>query len=182
MAFTNAEKQARWRERHAWKRYAVQQVCKVLLREQGTDQTIKELANALRGVLNLSSIAALRRALKPTTMKEDLAAQTETFRQWQALWLREHPGKTAKDYRRLINTDVEKWQRAKAEAYNAAERQAWERDHPGQQWPEFLCGLSDADRVQYQRWEERWRKGRRPRRAKPTGGAMRALCLSLALV
>ena len=121
-AFTNAEKQARWRERHVWKRYAVQQVSKVLLREQGTDQTIKELANALRGVLNLSSIAALRRALKPTTMKEDLAAQTETFRLWQALWLREHPGKTAKDYRRLINTDVEKWQRAKAEAYNAAER------------------------------------------------------------
>jgi hypothetical protein len=48
--------------------------------------------------------------------------------------------------------------------------------------PEHLCGLSDADYVRYQRWEERWRKGRRPRRAKPTGGATRALCLSLALV
>src|SRR5262245_65038591 len=80
MALTNAEKQARWRERHAMKRYAVQRISKAILRRQWNDDTIAELASALRQVLTTSSIAALRRALKPETMKEGLARQKEALR------------------------------------------------------------------------------------------------------
>jgi len=49
------------------------------------------------------------------------------------------------------------WRASKNRAYLAAERQPWEREHPGEEWPEHLCGLSEADYVRYQRWEERWR-------------------------
>jgi hypothetical protein len=98
MALTNAEKQARWRERHAMKRYAVQRISKAILRRQWNDGTIAELASALRQVLTTSGIAALRRALKPETMKEGLARQKEALRRELALWRREHPGKTAEDY------------------------------------------------------------------------------------
>jgi len=154
MALTNAEKQARWRERYAMKRYAVQRISKAILRRQWNDDTIAELASALRQVLTTSGIAALRRALKPETMKEGLAREKEALRRELALWRREHPGKTAEDYW--------EWRKANGKAGNLAERQAWERDHPGHEWPEHLCGLSDADYVRYQRW----RKGRRPRRAK----------------
>jgi len=182
MALTNAEKQARWRERHAMKRHAVQRISKAILRRQWSDDTIPEIASALRSVLNTAGIVALRRALKPTTPKEMKAVHKEAFRQEQVEWLREHPGKTAKDFRRLSTGDLMAWRAPKNRAYLAAERQAWERDHPGEQYPEHLCGLSDADYVRYQRWEERWKKGRRRRRAKPIGGIMRALCLILALV
>ena len=41
-------------------------------------------------------------------------------------------------------------------AVTAAERKAWERDHPGQKWQEHLCGLSDAESVQYDRWRKGW--------------------------
>src|SRR5215831_6184605 len=163
------------------KRYGVQRISKVILRRQWSNDTIPELASALRSVLSTAGIVALRRALKPTTPKEMKALHKEAFRQEQVEWLREHPGKTAKDFRRLSTEDLMAWRAPKNQAHLAAERQAWER-HPGQEWPEHLCGLSDAEYVRYQRWEERWRKGRRPRRAKPTGAAMRALCLILALV
>src|SRR5262249_12864678 len=65
MALTNAEKQARWRERHAMKRHAVQRISKAILRRQWSDGAISELASALRSVLNTAGIVALRRALKP---------------------------------------------------------------------------------------------------------------------
>jgi hypothetical protein len=151
MALTNAEKQARWRERHAMKRYAVQRISKAILRRQSSDDTIPELASALRSVLNMAGIVALRRALKPTTPKEMKAVHKEAFRQEQVERLREHPGKTAKDFRRLSTEDLMAWRAPKNRAYLAAERQAWERDHPGEQSPEHLCGLSDADYVRYQR-------------------------------
>ena len=80
-------------------------------------------------------------------------------RTYRVEWLCEHPGKTAKDFRRLSTEDLMAWRAPKNRAYNAAERQAWERDHPGEEWPEHLCGLSEADYVRYQRWEEQWRKG-----------------------
>jgi len=182
MALTNAEKQARWRERHAMKRHAVQRISKAILRRQWSDDTIPELASALRSVLNTAGIVALRRAIKPTTPEEMKTVHEEAFRQEQVEWLREHPGKTAKDFRRLSTEDLMAWRAPKNRAYLAAERQAWERDHPGHEWPEHPCGLSGAEYVQYDRWHKRWKKGRRPRRAKPTGGVMRALCLSLALV
>ena len=58
MALTNAEKQARWRERHAMKRYAVQRISKAILRLQWSDDTIPELASALRSVLNTAGIGS----------------------------------------------------------------------------------------------------------------------------
>jgi hypothetical protein len=79
MALTNAEKQARWRERHAMKRYAVQRISKAILRRQWSDDTIPELASALRSVLNTAGIVALRRALKPTTPKEMKAVHRRLF-------------------------------------------------------------------------------------------------------
>ncbi len=141
--------QARWRERHAMKRFAAQQISNAILRRQWTDETIAELASALTSVLNSGGIVALRRALKPKTPKERAAIQKETFRQEQALWLREHPGQTAKDFRRLSIEDLTAWRKPKAEAALAAERRGWERDPPGQEWPEHLCGLSDAEYVAY---------------------------------
>ena len=87
MALTNAEKQARWRERHAMKRHAVQRISKAILRRQWSDGTIPEIASALRSVLNTAGIVALRRALKPTTPKEMKAVHKEAFRQEQVEWL-----------------------------------------------------------------------------------------------
>ena len=40
-----------------------------------------------------------------------------------------------------------------------AERRDWERDHPGQDYPEFECGLSDREYTDF----ERWRRLRRNR-------------------
>src|SRR4029453_17727132 len=94
--------QARWRERHAMKRFAAQQISNAILRRQWTDETIAELASALTSVLNSAGIVALRRALKPKTPKEIAAIQKETFRQEQALWLRETPRPTPKGFRRLL--------------------------------------------------------------------------------
>jgi hypothetical protein len=45
------------------------------------------------------------------------------------VWLAGHPGKTAKDFRR----EVWEWRKTEGKAKNAAERVAWERDHPGGQ-------------------------------------------------
>ena len=45
----------------------------------------------------------------------------------------------------------------------AAERLAWEQDHPGEEWPEHLCGLSDREYTDYQRWLRR--RERQARRA-----------------
>ena len=148
MALTNAEKQARWRERYAMKRYAVQRISKAILRRQWNDDTIAELASALRQVLTTSGIASGAQA------GDDERGPGPREGGSPPRWRREHPGKTAEDYW--------EWRKANGKADNLAERQAWERDHPGEQYPEHLCGLSDADYVRYQRW----RKGRRPRRAK----------------
>jgi hypothetical protein len=108
---------------------AVQRISKAILRRQWSDGTIPELASALRSVLNTAG------ALKPTTPKEMKAIHKEAFRQKQVEWLREHPGKTAKDFRRLSTEDLMAWRAPKNRAYLAAERQAWERDHPGEQYP-----------------------------------------------
>src|SRR4029450_2668222 len=102
----------------------------ILLR-QWTDETIAELASALTSVLNSAGIVALRRALKPKTPKKIAAIQKETFRQEQALWLREHPGQTAKDFRRLSMEDLIAWRKPKAEAALGAERRGGGGAPPG---------------------------------------------------
>jgi len=182
MALSNAEKQARWREKHAANRDVVRRVTAILLRQTLSEADVTKLGHILRSVLNSHGVRWLRKALKPTTPKEMEAIHKKALREEQALWLRDHPGKTAKDFRRLSYEEIAQWRKPWSEAYLAAERQAWERDHPVEQYPEHLCSLSDANYVRYRRWEERWQKGKRPRRAKPTSAAMRALCLILALV
>jgi hypothetical protein len=103
----------------------------------------------------------LRQALKPKTPKEREAINKEALRQERELWLREHPGKTAKDYRRASTTgDVVEWRKEKAKVDLDAERQAWERDHPGEWFKEHACGLSDADYVRYERWKARYEADR----------------------
>ena len=106
--------------------------------------------------MNQAAIAALRRALKPLTNEEVAArvqADEDAFRQ---LWLREHPGRSVREYRRqLSDTDSEVWQwrRAKGAASVAAEREAWQADHPGEELPEHLCSLTDRGYTDYTRWQ-----------------------------
>jgi hypothetical protein len=51
----------------------VQRISRAILRKQWSDESIEELASALWSALGRSDIVALRRALKPETMKEGLA-------------------------------------------------------------------------------------------------------------
>ena len=78
----------------------------------------------------------LRRALKEVSPEENAAYWREQEKRWRDLWLRDHPGKTVKDYQRLSGDVLWDWRPAKGEASLAAERRAWERDHPGEEWQE----------------------------------------------
>lgn len=87
-----------------------------------------------------------RQGPTPRQMKI-LQAAAEIEEQLQ--WLREHPGKTQRDYHRGLkdypNGEVFKWRIAKAKAADKAERKAWLRDHPGRPLPEHLCSLTQAE-------------------------------------
>jgi hypothetical protein len=63
MALTNAEKQARWRERHIVKRRSAQRIVNLLVRRQLTDVHIEELAGLLYGLLSREDVRLLRRHL-----------------------------------------------------------------------------------------------------------------------
>ena len=104
------------------------------------------------------------RALRMTARRNKKARDDERgVRDW---WLREHPGRTRAEYNRLLRDDSEvwEWRRAKGRAIIEAERKAWERDHPGEQWQEHQCGMSDREYSDYQRWPRQYNK-RRERRA-----------------
>jgi len=76
MALTNAEKQARWRERHIGKRRSAQRVANILVRQKWPDETVKELAVLLGQFLTRHGARTLRqelRMLKEPTPKEDAA-------------------------------------------------------------------------------------------------------------
>jgi hypothetical protein len=80
------------------------------------------------------------------------------------LWLREHPGRTAAEYRRLMrdhNGEVWEWRRAKGKASNVAEQRDWERDHPGEAYPCHECSLTGREFTDL----ERWRRQRKRRKA-----------------
>jgi len=69
--------------------------------------------------------------------------------EWKLLWLREHPGKTRRDYNRgLSNGEVWKWRRAKGRQSIEEENAAWLRDHLGP-LPEHLCSLTDEEYAAY---------------------------------
>jgi hypothetical protein len=171
MALSNAEKQARWRERHIEERRNAQRIVNLLVRKDRPDDRTREVASLLHLFFNTGGIAALRRALKPKTDKENKAGFREVEKQARkqdcALWLREHPDMTAKDYRRLPATEVLKWRdelierrKAKAAADVAAERQDWEREHPGVPYPEYECSLSGRELTDLNRWRRQRQRTR----------------------
>ena len=149
----NRQAQARWRERHIAKRRRAQRIVNILVRKKWPEGTVKELARLLGQFLTRDSARTLRRELrayKEPTRKEHRARNARDLEQ---TWLRAHPGKTVKDYERVPDDEMWEWLRARGEATVAAEKAAWERDHPGQDWPEHMCGLSDREYTDYQRWE-----------------------------
>jgi hypothetical protein len=179
MALSNAEKQARWRERHLAQRRNAQRIVNILVRKTLTDEHIEAVAVLLNTFLNRPGVRVLRRQLKALSepseqdMKQNAAHWREAVKHERDVWLREHPGKTAKDYRRMSEDDLIEWRKAKVEVYYAAEQQAWERDHPGREMPVENCGMSDRDSTDLERWRrQRERKRKRGGRAqRPAQGA-----------
>jgi hypothetical protein len=70
MALTNAEKQARWREKHIARRRNADRVATLLVRTKWPDGHVAEIAAALRPFFRPTEIAKLRRALKPVTNQQ----------------------------------------------------------------------------------------------------------------
>jgi len=169
----NREAQARWRERHIAKRRAAQRIVNILVRKTLTDEHVEQVAGLLSTFLNWHGGRVLRRRLKTLTepsekdKKADAANWREQLKRERDVWLREHPGMTAKDYWRSLDTEVIEWRKAKYETYDAAEQQAWERDHPGRQMPVENCGISGRDATDLDRWR-RQRARRRNRMASKT--------------
>jgi hypothetical protein len=171
MALSNREKQQRWRERHIVRRREVQRIASLLLRRTWRDEHFEELGGLLQSMMNHTAIAALRRALKPRTSEEMAAINRASDKAnedaMQRLWLQEHPGRTAKDYRRQSgdsDSEVWQWRRARGAAINEAEQQAWEADHPGRKFADH-CGLSDREATDLERWRRKYAaaKGRNAR-------------------
>jgi hypothetical protein len=167
MVLSNAEKQARWREKHIERRHRAQRIVNLLVRKTLTDEHVEQVANLLGGFFSRHGVRVLRRRLKaladPSAKDREEAKKRnadywrENERQWQAMWLREHPGRTRSEYNRLLNDDrgeVWKWRRAKGTASLAAKRRDWERDHPGEEWQEHMCGMTDREYTDYLRWEQ----------------------------
>ena len=167
MALTNAQNQARWRERNIEKRRRAQRIANRLVRKIETVKHVEEIAELLASFFNREGIRTLRRRLKELSESEDMAAHNEAFwkeqgRQRKELWLREHPGRTGKDYKLMGSDEMLEWRKAKGRADIEAEKQAWERDHPGKEYPEHECGLSDreyTDRARWRRQRERRLRG-----------------------
>jgi hypothetical protein len=163
----NREAQARWRERHIGRRRTVQRIANILQRRRWDDEHFETLGDLLRSLMNREALRSLRRALRDQKYADEEmdAIWREREKNTRAWWLSEHPGRTAAEYNRLLrdqDSEVWDWRRSKGAAEIAAEREAWERDHPGKQYPEHLCGLSDREYSDYERWRRKQeRKSRR---------------------
>jgi hypothetical protein len=95
---------------------------------------------------------------KPTrgrgTDEEMRAVLAEIRRRDMALWLEDHPGMTARDYRRAEGTEaVREWRGKRNAPILAAKRRAWERDHPERPYPEHECSMSERQHRAFLRWE-----------------------------
>jgi hypothetical protein len=105
----------------------------------------------------------LRRELKrlsDPTKADRNASDAQIAKDWCDLWLKKHPDKTAKDYQSLSGEEKWDWQVAMGRAATAAERKAWERDHPGEDYPEHPCSLTSREATDLQRWRrQRERRG-----------------------
>jgi hypothetical protein len=163
MALSNAERQARWREKHIRRRRAAQRVANLLVQRR---VNIRDVGGLLRFLLGTQkNLDLLRRELKRTTPKEIDAHQREQADGWRDLWLRERPGRTVREYKRLTQEGLSEWRIAMGQAANAAEQADWERDHPGEEFPEHECGLSDREYTDLGRWR-RQRERRHQREAR----------------
>jgi hypothetical protein len=154
----NRQAQARYRESHAIDLATARKLMAILTRQSGRADDMQQLADLLRQRYREASLRQLRVELGP---KRQQAAQKEAVRRERELWMREHPGRTSKDYNKLTTDELVAWRKAKAAADRVAEQQAWAHDHPGEPWPEYLCQLGEADYVKHRRWDERRRKGKR---------------------
>jgi hypothetical protein len=160
MAKTNAEYQAAWRERNISKRRDAQRIVNLLVRKRLKDEHVKQIGAILYGFLNRHGLRTLRRALKEPTQQEMDAIYRQNAKAERDLWLREHPGRTVAEYKR----EVLEWRGAKWRAVEASEAQAYERDHPGEQFPEHECGLSPRESSDLARWRRlRLRRQQRAR-------------------
>jgi hypothetical protein len=150
MVLTNAEKQARWRERHIGKRRDTQRIVNLLVLKHLTDDHVQDIADLLVMFLNRQRVRILRRRLQE---------QTETPTPEQIVV---HNRKTLGD-----DFSEEAWERrqARGRARNEAEKVAWERDHPGQRFPEHGCNLTPREATDLARWRRQRAKANKLKRA-----------------
>jgi hypothetical protein len=123
MALTNAEKQRRWRAAHADRRRKVQRIATLLMRSRVTgrvhkvavgwyetniDEHFFQLADATIDVLGTEkAISQLKSALWYFLAQRQSARRNRNWheRSGRERWLRDHPDKTVKDYRRWRHTE-----------------------------------------------------------------------------
>jgi hypothetical protein len=171
MAMTNAEYQARWREKNIRERRAAQRLANLLVVKNLTKAHIEEAAGLVRWFMmtreNCRIFAKEFRKISERTSefkKENGQFWADQEIVWRDLWLREHPGRTAAEYNRLSDSEeVWAWRRAIGEADFEAERQDWQREHGGEEYPEMYgCGMTGREATDCQRWRrQRARKAQR---------------------
>src|SRR5262249_48389667 len=122
------------------KRRRAQRIVNLLVRKHVTDDHVEDIANLLFTFLNRQGVRTLRRRLRELT-------ETMT------------PEQKAAHNRKMLGDDFseEAWERRRAEgrAHNEAEKIAWERDHPGQQFPQHECNLPPRESTDLARWRRR---------------------------
>jgi hypothetical protein len=140
MVLTNAQKQRRYRERHADARRRVARIANHLMRRSHSEGRPSEakvgwndvtfdryffvLARMLSDALKTDrAIRQLRWALAICLDHRRNDRRSERVK--RKLWLRTHPGMTSKEFRRLRNIEVAQWLEAER-ARRAADREARE--------------------------------------------------------
>ena len=133
MALSNAEKQARWREKHIAERRDTQRLANLLMRKHVTREQIADVAAILKLFFNREGIRELRRALsRMTKSRRDGSVD------------------------RYISASAADQCKAMED-----EQEDWEREFPGKPYPELECALSDREYTDLWRWRrQRGRKAR----------------------
>jgi len=127
MVLTNAQRQARWRERHIRKRRAAQRVVHLLLRKYRTDVHIDEIAGLLHAFFNRDDAHKLRRRLRELTDSRARIARHSTIAALQdekQAFERDHPGKRYPKHKCGLTdreaTDLARCRRQRARTYMRA--------------------------------------------------------------
>jgi hypothetical protein len=160
-AESNRQRAARYREKHAVRLAEARKIAALCARTKIDVGHMQDLAVMLRGLFGSAAIRLLRKELGDAraVQRNEEMHQAMALR-WRALWLADHPGKTATDFTRLPEAELDKWKTAHNKASRAAERKAWKRDHPGQQWVEDPCGMSEDEWVRYERWRANYQRAK----------------------